>query len=385
MKGESAMAKKKNCIVNGKEYYRIYRKIGMKQDKNGLWVDHRKAFYGTSQKDAEQKYQEYMKKNSSVDISKRCVGELIDQWADTIFIESDLSEGTKRNYLSAYKNNFRKKPIAGKLISQITALDLQEFYNNNQTEIAYSTMCSLNKFLKKFFKYADLNGYCRDITQSVSVPKKKKMDAEDFDYDISVWEDEDLQKVIRSLEGDRKRLLIVLAANTGARISELLALTYDDIKGNLLYINKQLAEQNAKGEYKFHLIDTKSTSSARVIPLPDKVLEEINIHTALHKEEMIQNNYRTNYLFTTSTGNHYFRRNLQRALERLYKKIDVPYHKFHDYRHTFGTNLSRAGVPIEETSKLMGHSSIEITAKYYINIATMRKLEAVEKITAFSL
>ena len=152
-----------------------------------------------------------------------------------------------------------------------------------------------------------------------------------------------------------------------------------------LYINKQLAEQNAKGEYEFHLIDTKSTASARVLPLPDRVMDEIKKHTALHKEEMLKNNYRTNYLFTTATGNYYYRRNLQKALERLYKKIDVPYHKFHDYRHTFGTNLSRAGAPIEETSKLMGHSSIEITAKYYINIAASRKLEAIEKIVAFSL
>lgn len=39
----------------------------------------------------------------------------------------------------------------------------------------------------------------------------------------------------------------------------------------------------------------------------------------------------------------------------------VPY----DLRHTYCTDLERAGVPINVASQLMGHSSIEITAKIY--------------------
>lgn len=86
--------------------------------------------------------------------------------------------------------------------------------------------------------------------------------------------------------------------------------------------------------------DTKTTSSIRVIPLTDKVMDEVRKHTVLHKEEMLQNNYRTNYIFTTSTGKFYYRRTLQQFFERLYRRIEVPYHKIHDFRHTFGTNLS---------------------------------------------
>ncbi|MEG1136639.1 MAG: tyrosine-type recombinase/integrase [Anaerovoracaceae bacterium] len=100
---------------------------------------------------------------------------------------------------------------------------------------------------------------------------------------------------------------------------------------------------------------------------------------------MLQRGYRTSYIFTTSNGTWYYKRNVIRALKRLYDRIDVPYHKFHSFRHTFGTNLSRAGIPIEETAKLMGHANIGITAKYYIDINADRKREAVEKISAFSL
>ncbi len=40
------MASKTNCIINGKAYYRIRRKIGVKLNKQGLWVDDIKHFYG---------------------------------------------------------------------------------------------------------------------------------------------------------------------------------------------------------------------------------------------------------------------------------------------------------------------------------------------------
>lgn len=378
------MAKKTNTTINGNKYYRIYRKVGMKMSKHGVWVDDRKAFYGETKKEAEEKYREYMKSNNH-SVDKKCVGELMDMWLETTFKHSDLSESTKLNYESAYKNNFKGKPIAGKLITEITPLDLQKFYNDNVDKIAPGTMTSLSKIVRKFFKYADLNGFCRDITASVTVPKRRKTDSEEFDEDVTVWEDEHVKKIIQSLEGDTKRLLIVLAANTGARIAELLALTYDDIKDNVLIINKQLAERSYGEAEGFHLVRTKSSCSNRAIPLTDEVMKEVEKHKKLHQLEMQANGYETKNIFTTNTGQYYYRRNLQVALKRLYDRIDVPYHNFHSYRHTFGTNLSRAGVPIEETAKLMGHSSVDVTAKYYINVDAKRKLEAVQKITGYSL
>lgn len=377
------MAKKTNCTINGKEYYRIYRKVGMKVGKYGIWVDDRKAFYGTCKSDAERQYNEYMARKKSGTVDNRCLGQIIDQWLDTVFKAYELAEGTKANYIRAYNNIFRTSQLAGRPAADVTALDLQEFYNG--LEVPYGAIKPLHNLLRRFFKYADLNGICKDITGSVTVPKESK----DSDFDdmqpIDVWEDSDLKKVIAVLEGTTLRLLVVLAANTGARFSELLALTYDDIRDKSLYINKQVSEVKTEGSKGIHTVTTKTYTSKRVIPLSDMVLAEVRKHTAIHKEEMLKKGYRTDNIFTTSTGRYYYRRNVSRSLERLYKRIGVPYHRFHAYRHTFGTNLSRAGVPIEETCKLMGHSDISITAKYYVNISAERKREAVEKIVSFSL
>lgn len=127
----------------------------------------------------------------------------------------------------------------------------------------------------------------------------------------------------------------------------------------------------------------KTSSSYRSIPLTKSTIQEIEAHKAWQRREMMEKGYRTEYLFTTSTGAWYLRRNVKKALDRLCKREGLPHHKFHAFRHTFGTNLSRAGVPIEEVSELMGHSRIETTAKYYINIDADRKREAVEKLAIF--
>ncbi len=377
------MAKKTNCKINGKEYYRIYRKVGMKLNKQGIWVDDRKAFYGSCKSEAERQYNEYMNRKRNGTPDNRCLGQIIDQWIETVFKSSKLAEGTKANYIRAYNNKFRCCPLAGRPAGDITALDLQTFYNNSG--MTYGALKPLHNLLRRFFKYAELNGICRDITGSVTVPSKAENADKSKFKSVEVWEDEDLKKIIAALEGTTLRLLIVLAVNTGARFSELLALTYDDIKDNSLYISKQVSEVKSEGTKGIHIAATKSIDSNRVIPLSGVVMSEVQKHIAIHKVEMMKKGYRTNNIFTTSTGTYYYRRNIVRSLGRLYKRIGVPYHKFHAYRHTFGTNLSRAGVPIEETSKLMGHSDISITAKYYIDVNAERKREAVEKIAAFSM
>ena len=117
----------------------------------------------------------------------------------------------------------------------------------------------------------------------------------------------------------------------------------------------------------------------------DEVVKEFEKHRKIHRQEMIDNKYMTNIIFSTNTGNYHFKSEVTRSLKRLYKRIGVPQHTFHSFRHTFGTNLSRAGVPIERTSKLMGHSGVDVTSQYYINIGQAEKLDAVQKIVHFSL
>lgn len=55
----------------------------------------------------------------------------------------------------------------------------------------------------------------------------------------------------------------------------------------------------------------------------------------------------------------------RRRLRRVCKIAKVPQAHAHRFRHTFAVELLKKGVPIEEVSILLGHSSVRITERHY--------------------
>lgn len=372
------MAKKTNTNIGDYEYFRITRKVGMRQNKRGEWVAQYKQFYGKSRKEAIAKYEEYMSSGSLN--ASTCLGEFVSWYIDAIFLPDDsLKDSTKTIYLNAYHDVFADAKIAGARIDDITGADLQEAIS--LSNVSATTIGQSIKFIRHFYSYLESQRISHDISGGLVAPKVEHKTA---DQDIIIYTDEEINKFLCNTPDDhRLRLLIVLAMNTGARIGELAALTYEDIKDGQLLINKQLVEiepiKAGDENKKTRLIisETKEKSSIRSIPLSQSVLDELAAHKKWHFKEMLKNGYRTNYIFTTSTGNFYYKSTIRKSFNRLCKKVGVEPKGFHSFRRTFGTKLAAKGVPIQTLCKLMGHSDISITAKYYINISTDEKAAAI--------
>ena len=124
----------------------------------------------------------------------------------------------------------------------------------------------------------------------------------------------------------------------------------------------------------------KSPSSVRSVPLPDNILQALKKHSATHKAEMMANGYRTDYVFTSDSGNFLERGNFSTAWRRHLKRAGVEHKKFHACRATYCTVLCRRGVPLETASKLMGHSDINVTARFYRMVSDVEMSLAAEKI-----
>lgn len=379
------MAKKTNTSIatkNGEySYYKIKRKVGMKQNKRGDWVPEYKQFYGSSQKEALDKYNKYMKSgrlNNSA-----CFGEFVSWYIDNILTpDKSLKESTKTAYINAYHSVFDGSRLAGRKIEDITGADLQSVISSSS--VAASTCKQSLKLLRLFYKYLEGQRLTADITRGVFAPtvKRKRNNQE-----VEVFNAAELSAFLDNTPEDhRLRLLIVLAINTGARIAELLALTYDDIKEDRIIINKSLIElEPVKGSGdKTRLVvdDTKTPSSVRSVPISEAVYEEAVEHRKWHRREMLRNNYRSNYVFTTSSGKLYYKSTLRKSFKRLCALVGVEPRGFHTFRHTFGSQLAANGVPIQTVSKLMGHTDITVTAQYYINISDSEKIAAIAALNA---
>ena len=250
--------------------------------------------------------------------------------------------------------------------SDVRPSDVQAFYNS--LDVSMQTIKGINKFMSAFCKWMQRNEYSDDFMSAVEIPKKPDNKRHDG---IVIWEDDEIKKIFENIQGHRLCFFVYVLFYTGARISEALALKYSDFDGNVLHVSRQYYMKEMKAP---------KCNSARDIPIHRDLACVLLIHKEWHEKEMKRNKYKTDFVFTGSTGNLYDPVNIRRALKRFYAKYGIEHKHVHAYRATFCTQLCRCGVPLEVASALMGHKSLEVTASHYALIRTESKEDAMAKL-----
>ena len=373
----------------GSRYYRISETVGHKINAAGNEIPIKKEFYGKTKKEAEAKRDAFMlQQQNGIESNSQLFGIMADGWIEEFFMhDSNKKDTTKATYLRYWNKHVRPSELYTTPLNEVTAKTIQSLYNRLFKQgCPTSGIRKINNLMLPFFKYLASEGFSRDVTNALTVPEEKQQEAAEDRPEV--WTDEELDIIFSNFdkahENFRLRFLLVLARHTGCRIGELLAVTYDDFTEQGLRINKQLSETilevKDKVVVKPDITLPKSKKAVRTVPLNDAVKKELRIHKGWHLQEQMKNGYRTEYVFTTNSGGLYDKKNLRRACDRYYKTIGVPCRDFHVYRHTFGSNLCKKGVPIQIASELLGHENINTTAKYYVNVSAEEKQAAVDKL-----
>jgi integrase len=154
------------------------------------------------------------------------------------------------------------------------------------------------------------------------------------------------------------RALYVTAAMTGLRQGELLALRWSELDWAAQKI--RVERSHVLGE-----MDTpKSERSKRAVPMSMRVARELDTWhqgTRWGADGAL-------VFAEPATGEVLRRGALMRRYRQALKAAKLePTHRFHDLRHTFGTAMAGAGVPIRTLQAWMGHerfSTTEIYAHY---------------------
>lgn len=143
---------------------------------------------------------------------------------------------------------------------------------------------------------------------------------------------------------------VYLAIYTGARRGELCALTWDDIDVEkcTVSINKSINEH-------LDIEVPKTTNAYRVNVIPKDVMAKL----------LPFKDRKCNKVFHTCTGEYIKPSNIARAFRNILKFSALPHICLHELRHTHATLALRAGVPITDISKQLGHASISTTLDFY--------------------
>jgi integrase len=157
----------------------------------------------------------------------------------------------------------------------------------------------------------------------------------------------------------RERVMVMLAASTGLRRGELIALRWRDVNSKLNQANvTHSVWHNVEG-------NTKTEASRKPVPLHPVVVEELNKWrlTSLYCSE-------DDYLFPSIVKNGsqpiqpdmILKRHIRPALDRLGVNKRIGWHSF---RHGLATMLRQKKVDIKTAQELLRHANSRITLDFY--------------------
>ena len=181
------------------------------------------------------------------------------------------------------------------------------------------------------------------------------------------------------------RTLFTVAALTGARVSELCGLTWDDVRlddlddAEVTFVRQVDRRGNRQ--------PTKTDGSARTVPIPRELALVLVRHRLAARESTPHA-----FVFATCTGRSLSQRNVARALRTAQERATdeqgrptfpalrehpVPANtvpSMHSFRHTVASRALLAGESIDEIAFLLGHRDATVTRVVYVHeIADARR------------
>lgn len=271
----------------------------------------------------------------------------------TTYDRLETSLKTLLNYKIAYMD-----------ILSLRTEDLQEFINHMVADgYALTTIKKQYHLVSSYLKFANTEGIIpRPIYNNVKLPsqqavKKKKREVLGYSRPEQVM----LRRVLRTHErpGYAAALLMM---ETGLRVGECLALTWNDIlwERRAVKVGKTLIRITNRRRMEVQ-DGAKSFTSNRTIPLSTDaymLLEDLY--------EKAKN--RNGYIFAAEDGQPMSYEAIRYQIQLACDEAGVPYKGQHVFRHTFATNCYNRGCDVKILSKLLGHANVAVTYNVYIHL-----------------
>jgi integrase len=162
---------------------------------------------------------------------------------------------------------------------------------------------------------------------------------------------------------DYLKPVIVTAYNTGMRRGEIIDLKWDRVD-----LFRKSIDLTPK--------DTKTEDPRIIYFSSNEALTNVFIEAAKNKRR------KQIYVFVTPEGKKIPKWYLERLLKRACKKAEVGPYRLHDLRHSFNTNMLKAGVAKTVIMKLTGHKTDAMFTRY-THLDEELGTDAMEKLIAY--
>lgn len=285
-----------------------------------------------------------------------------------------IGHKTITNYYAEYKRFLQEQKFSKKKMVNITAEDVQDVLNtivNQERKIERKRFNSVKTVITNVFDYArsELHLKVIPIRQVVheivfkankfAVPKEKQQ----------VFYQDDLEAFIHFLlsENSFSSLGILLTAQTGLRISEICALSWEDVHEHYLHIHN--------AEHSWTTLDGERHVEI-ALPKEDKIRDVILSMEAKHILSLIRDiqPVQQGFIFLNTYGERMTARCFDYDIRKYCAQCNIPVLSMHKLRKTYTSVLLATGYAEKVVQEQLGHADITTTQKHY-NYNPYRKEE----------
>lgn len=310
-------------------------------------------------------------------------------------------EGARRSYLVGCRSMLRvhvEPALGSALVGDVSRGDVERFaLRLRRAGLKPKSARNVLVFLHGVFEYAIDRGWCRENPVRGAVASRRRLLGE-IDPDLRFLSLEELERVIeaipdrpvtpepaktrrgvaglappvpRDVLGPVLRVLILTAAMTGLRRSELLGLRWRDVDSEAQRIRVRnvyvLGEHSGTGK--------SERSTKRSVPMADRLARELE-------------HWRARSAYTTDddlvfahpeTGHPLDGSKVSRRFKAACRAAEVREVRFHDLRHTFATRLAAAGQPLRTIQEFLGHADAKTTQIYAHYAPSAHEVEVVNR------
>lgn len=289
-------------------------------------------------------------------------------WIDTFVSKYCCAKGLRPSSIAAYKevlerfHNFSKVKLGSRAPTKLTTQDICDYIEYLRVSRANGN-ATINKvvvIIKNFYRCAVSFEYISPQEDPTRNLPKMKRPLEIAGDTLTVEEMNKLANApdCRTVVGIRDRAMLLLLCTTGLRASECEGIRVKDVD---LARNQVRVTGKGGHERKVNLNDETSVALQNYLTCRSGAQRET-------------------YLFRVRTGNRLTRWRIYERVRfylrraRIFKQISP-----HRLRHSFATNMIKAGTNIVVLKELLGHRCLTSTMRY-IAISGEQLREAVSKL-----
>jgi integrase len=356
--------------------------------KDGRWVaavtvgGKRKVAYARTKRQAREKLALLVREAARGSIpqpGKRTLDDLVEQFLEV------SAHSLKPRTLDDYKKTYERhvKPMLGSVrLSKLEPSHVQLLYTALQGQCKHRTAQKCHAVLHRALKFGVLWGWlsenpCDRVLRPRYRPDRKEL-----------WTPEELAIFLEGARGHWLYPLYLLLVATGARVGELLALTWRDVDFRAGTINITKSGQHIGGKW---VVGTpKTEAGARTLTLPTVAVAALRRQRAQQLEWRLRagsgwSDY--GLVFTQRFGAPLRCSDVAHAFRKLCVRIGVRTIRVHDLRHLHASLLLNQGISLADVSKRLGHANVHVTASIYahaIDKRDERAARAIERVLALA-